>query len=243
MRARRSAGDPVAHLPAGPDQRPGPGPGPGRGPRQFRRHRGGRVDPRAFAARNGRDRALADRRGAGGPGAGRRGGMAHRGGGSLSIDHPDRIRISASGDAVLAFPGTLADSDAQSDVRGLGAMLYALITARWPIRTGGVAGAAATSAGCAWPISARTAPRSSRGRSARRRRSRSPRSRCARWSRTRASAPPRRCSTFSSRPRSSTRRPISSRCYGWGSARPRRWPTSPWRIRNCWPRRRNAPSG
>ncbi|MET7770450.1 lipid II flippase MurJ [Nocardia sp. NPDC005366] len=73
--------------------------------------------------------------------------MAHRGGGSLSIDHPDRIRISASGDAVLAFPGTLSDSDAQSDVRGLGAMLYALITARWPIRTGGLAGTAATVGG------------------------------------------------------------------------------------------------
>ena len=73
--------------------------------------------------------------------------MAHRGGGSLSIDDPDRIRISASGDAVLAFPGTLADSDAQSDVRGLGAMLYALITARWPIRTGGVSGSAATVGG------------------------------------------------------------------------------------------------
>ncbi|MEV5648007.1 murein biosynthesis integral membrane protein MurJ [Nocardia sp. NPDC052254] len=75
--------------------------------------------------------------------------LAHRGGGSLSIDSPDRIRISASGDAVLAFPGTLADSDAQSDVRGLGAMLYALITARWPIRTGGVTGAAATVGGLA----------------------------------------------------------------------------------------------
>lgn len=73
--------------------------------------------------------------------------LAHRGGGSLSIDHPDRVRISASGDAVLAFPGTLSDSDAQSDVRGLGAMLYALITARWPIRTGGVSGAAATVGG------------------------------------------------------------------------------------------------
>ncbi|GGK54517.1 murein biosynthesis integral membrane protein MurJ [Nocardia camponoti] len=73
--------------------------------------------------------------------------LAHRGGGSLSIDHPDRIRISASGDAVLAFPGTLGDSDAQSDVRGLGAMLYALITARWPIRMGGVTGTAATIGG------------------------------------------------------------------------------------------------
>ncbi|MGW0250166.1 murein biosynthesis integral membrane protein MurJ [Nocardia goodfellowii] len=73
--------------------------------------------------------------------------LAHRGGGSLSIDHPDRVRISATGDAVLAFPGTLSDSDAQSDVRGLGAMLYALITARWPIRTGGMSGAAATVGG------------------------------------------------------------------------------------------------
>ncbi|MFD3509995.1 murein biosynthesis integral membrane protein MurJ [Nocardia sp. NPDC058666] len=73
--------------------------------------------------------------------------LAHRGGGSLSIDHPDRIRISASGDAVLAFPATLGDSDAQSDVRGLGAMLYALITARWPLRVGGVTGNAATIGG------------------------------------------------------------------------------------------------
>lgn len=73
--------------------------------------------------------------------------LAHRGGGSLSIDHPDRVRISASGDAVLAFPGTLSDSDAQSDVRGLGAMLYALITARWPIRFGGVSGTTATIGG------------------------------------------------------------------------------------------------
>lgn len=73
--------------------------------------------------------------------------MAHRGGGSLSIDHPDRVRISATGDAVLAFPGTLSDSDAQSDVRGLGAMLYALITDHWPIRSGGVTGSAATVGG------------------------------------------------------------------------------------------------
>lgn len=74
--------------------------------------------------------------------------LAHRGGGSLSIDHPDRIRISATGDAVLAFPGTLSDSDAQSDVRGLGAMLYALITARWPIRpSGGLTGSAVTIGG------------------------------------------------------------------------------------------------
>ncbi|WP_107985684.1 murein biosynthesis integral membrane protein MurJ [Rhodococcus sp. OK519] len=58
---------------------------------------------------------------------------AHRGGSALSVDDPDRIRISSAGDAVLAFPGTLSDADPASDVRGLGAMLYALITARWPL--------------------------------------------------------------------------------------------------------------
>ncbi|MGU3436286.1 lipid II flippase MurJ [Actinomycetes bacterium M1A6_2h] len=58
---------------------------------------------------------------------------AHRGGGALSIDHPDRVRISTKGDAVLAFPATLGDADPGADVRGLGAMLYALITARWPL--------------------------------------------------------------------------------------------------------------
>ncbi|WP_327148988.1 murein biosynthesis integral membrane protein MurJ [Nocardia sp. NBC_01329] len=73
--------------------------------------------------------------------------MAHRSGGALSIDHPDRIRISASGDAVLAFPGTLGDADPQSDVRGLGAMLYALMTARWPLRQGGMSGNATTVGG------------------------------------------------------------------------------------------------
>ncbi|MFD4369299.1 murein biosynthesis integral membrane protein MurJ [Rhodococcus sp. NPDC058521] len=65
---------------------------------------------------------------------------AHRAGGALSIDHPDRVRISINGDAVLAFPGTLADADSKSDVRGLGAMLYGLITARWPLAEPGKPG-------------------------------------------------------------------------------------------------------
>ena len=58
---------------------------------------------------------------------------AHRSGGALSIDHPSRIRISSDGNAVLAFPGTLAGDDKASDVRGLGAVLYALLLDRWPL--------------------------------------------------------------------------------------------------------------
>jgi len=58
---------------------------------------------------------------------------AHRAGAVLSIDHPDRIRISSDGDAVLAFPAILADDDRSSDVRGLGAVLYALLLNRWTL--------------------------------------------------------------------------------------------------------------
>lgn len=72
---------------------------------------------------------------------------AHRAGSALSIDHPDRIRISVAGDAVLAFPATFADSDAVSDVRGLGASLYGLITARWPLPDATAPGTAAPKGG------------------------------------------------------------------------------------------------
>lgn len=58
---------------------------------------------------------------------------AFEAGTALSIDHPDRVRISIDGDAVLAFPATLSSATADEDVHGLGAALYALTTRRWPL--------------------------------------------------------------------------------------------------------------
>ncbi|MEO9222373.1 MAG: lipid II flippase MurJ, partial [Mycobacteriaceae bacterium] len=58
---------------------------------------------------------------------------AHRAGAALGLDHPDRIRISSAGNAVLAFPGVPPGVDRHADVQGLGAILYALITATWPL--------------------------------------------------------------------------------------------------------------
>lgn len=58
---------------------------------------------------------------------------AHRAGATLSIDHPDRIRVSTDGDAVLAFPAVMPGDDRSGDVRGLGAVLYALLLNRWAL--------------------------------------------------------------------------------------------------------------
>ncbi|MBA0046754.1 murein biosynthesis integral membrane protein MurJ [Mycobacteroides sp. LB1] len=71
---------------------------------------------------------------------------AFEAGSALSIDHPDRVRISIDGDAVLAFPATLSSASADEDVRGLGAALYALTTRRWPLaETGQPSGLATAS--------------------------------------------------------------------------------------------------
>jgi putative peptidoglycan lipid II flippase len=57
---------------------------------------------------------------------------AHRAGLVLGVDHPDRVRISSDGRAVLAFPAPLPDSTAAGDLRGIGGVFYALLVDRWP---------------------------------------------------------------------------------------------------------------
>lgn len=56
---------------------------------------------------------------------------------ALGLDSPDRVRVTEDGRAVLAFPGVSAEADggaaARRDVRGLGAVLYALLTGTWPL--------------------------------------------------------------------------------------------------------------
>lgn len=58
---------------------------------------------------------------------------AHRAGTVLALDHPDRVRISSTGSAVLAFPAVSDGAESGADIRGLGAVLYALTTGHWPL--------------------------------------------------------------------------------------------------------------
>src|SRR5699024_7570092 len=51
----------------------------------------------------------------------------------LGLDSPDRVRLTADGRAVLAFPGGSGGADERSHVRGVGAGLYALLTGKWPL--------------------------------------------------------------------------------------------------------------
>ncbi|BAH52734.1 hypothetical protein [Rhodococcus opacus] len=62
---------------------------------------------------------------------------AHHFGARISLDHPNRVRISREGLAVLAFPATLADGTTADDVAGLGALLYALLLGTWPLPSSG----------------------------------------------------------------------------------------------------------
>ncbi len=60
--------------------------------------------------------------------------MAHGAGLALSIDHPERIRVSVDGRAVLAFAATMPNTTPRDDLRGIGAVMYALLVNRWPFR-------------------------------------------------------------------------------------------------------------
>ncbi|MEV4313164.1 hypothetical protein [Actinocrispum sp. NPDC049592] len=61
---------------------------------------------------------------------------AHRHGVVLGVGHPLRIRVSPAGTLRLAFPGPPREADLADDVRGLGAILYFLLTGTWPAEDG-----------------------------------------------------------------------------------------------------------
>jgi hypothetical protein len=64
---------------------------------------------------------------------------AHRRGVMLGVGHPLRVRVTPAGTLRLAFPGPPAGVSLIDDVRGLGAILYLLLTGSWPAPSGPLA--------------------------------------------------------------------------------------------------------
>lgn len=62
--------------------------------------------------------------------------QAHHNGLVLGLDHPQRIRRGLDGSLRLAFPGPLPDATMRDDIKALGAVLYLLLTGRWPLDGG-----------------------------------------------------------------------------------------------------------
>jgi hypothetical protein len=79
---------------------------------------------------------------------------AHRHGLVLGCDHPQRVRITPEGNAQMCFALPRPDLAPADDVRGLGAVLYTLLTSRWPLS---VADAARAGLGAAHRIPGRVA--------------------------------------------------------------------------------------
>jgi hypothetical protein len=61
---------------------------------------------------------------------------AHHAGLVLGVDHPQRVRVTPDGALRLAFPGPLPAATFRDDVKGLGALLYLLLTGRWALPDG-----------------------------------------------------------------------------------------------------------
>jgi hypothetical protein len=71
---------------------------------------------------------------------------AHRHGIVLGCDHPQRVRVTHDGRAQLGFALPRPEMTTADDVRGLGAVLYCLLTSLWPLSPADAARAGLTAA-------------------------------------------------------------------------------------------------